>query len=159
MERNLFETVSKNRTFHENLVQKCEKRVEIEGVGPIWRDPPRNSAEFCCNIAQNGWMATHLVTKRCDFGLLGFRARLAHPNQPNPNFGPKWLPHPSSPRPKGVRARPGTPRDPKSHLFVTKWVAIRPFCVFLRPVCAEFRSGARQIGLTPSISTFCSTFF
>ena len=58
----------------------------------------------------------------------------------------------------GVLAGPGTPRDPKSHLFVTKWVAIRPFCVFLRPVCAEFRSGARQIGLPPSISTFFQQF-
>ena len=59
----------------------------------------------------------------------------------------------------GVLAGPRTPRDPKSHLFVTKWVAIRPFCVFLRPVCAEFRSGARQIGPTPSISTFVQHFF
>ena len=28
-------------------------------------------------------------------------------------------------RPKGVLARPGTPRDPKSHMFATKWVAIK----------------------------------
>ena len=28
-------------------------------------------------------------------------------------------------RPKGVLARPGTPRDSKSHLFATKWVAIK----------------------------------
>ena len=26
---------------------------------------------------------------------------------------------------KGVLARPGTPRDPKSHLLATKWVAIK----------------------------------
>ena len=63
------------------------------------------------------------------------------------------------PGPKGVLAGPGTPRDPKSHLFVTKWVAIRPFCVFLRPVCTEFCSRARQIGLPPSISTLFHHFF
>ena len=28
------------------------------------------------------------------------------------------------PRAKGVLAGPGTPRDPKSNVFVTKWVAI-----------------------------------
>ena len=48
-----------------------QKKVEIEGVGPIWRDPRRNSAEFPARDVQNGWMATQLVTKRCDFGSLG----------------------------------------------------------------------------------------
>ena len=33
----------------------------------------------------------------------------------------------------GVLAGPGTPRDPKSHLFVTNWVAIQPFCAILQP--------------------------
>ena len=58
------------------------------------------------------------------------------------------------PRAKGVLARPGTPRVPKSNLFVTNWVAIQPFCMILKPVSAEFRRGSRQIGLPPSISTF-----
>ena len=48
-----------------------QTKVEIEGVGPIWRDPRRNSAEPGFNIMQNGWMATQLVPKRCDFGSLG----------------------------------------------------------------------------------------
>ena len=37
-------------------------------------------------------------------------------------------------RPKGVLAGPGTPRDPKSHLFVTKWVAVAPW---------DFKTGIR----------------
>ena len=48
-----------------------QKKVEIEGVGPIWRDPRRNSANPGLNFAQNGWMATQLVTKRCGLGSLG----------------------------------------------------------------------------------------
>ena len=63
---------------------------------------------------------------------------------------PSWPPW----APKGVLAGPRTPRDPKSHLFVTNWDAIQPFCMILRPGCAEFRRGSRQIGPTPSISTF-----
>ena len=47
------------------------KQVEIEGVGPIWRDPRRNSAEFGLNIAQNGGMATYLVQILCGLGSLG----------------------------------------------------------------------------------------
>ena len=51
-------------------------------------------------------------------------------------WGPSWRdrPPPARPppaRPQGVLAGPGTPRDPKSHLFVTKWVAIQPFWTFL----------------------------
>ena len=61
--------------------------------------------------------------------------------------------------PKGVLAGPGTPRDPKSDVFVTKWVAIQPFGTFYARLDAEFRPGARQIRPTPSISTFCSTHF
>ena len=36
---------------------------------------------------QNGWMATQLVTKRCDLGSLGVPARLAHPWA----LGPPWV--------------------------------------------------------------------
>ena len=51
--------------------QKMVKKVEIEGVGPIWRDPRRNSAYKPGLGLKNGWMATQLVPKRCDFGSLG----------------------------------------------------------------------------------------
>ena len=63
------------------------------------------------------------------------------------------------PKAKGVLAEPGTPRDPKSDVFVTKWVAIQPFGTFYARLDAEFQPGARQIGPTPSISTFFSTHF
>ena len=60
---------------------------------------------------------------------------------------------------KGVLAGPGTPRDQKSHLFVTNWVAIQPFFKPKAGLYAEFRRGSRQIGLTPSISTFFDHFW
>ena len=56
-------------------------------------------------------------------------------------------------------ARPGTPRDPKSHLFGTNRVAIQPFFKPKPGLYAEFRRGSRQIGPTPSISTFLLTIF
>ena len=55
------------------------------------------------------------------------------------------------PGPKGVLAGPGTPRDPKSHLFVTNRFTIQPFCTFAARLYAEFRRGSRQIGPAPSI--------
>ena len=48
-----------------------QKKVEFEGVGPIWRDARRNSASNPASDVQNGWMATRLVPKRCDLGSLG----------------------------------------------------------------------------------------
>ena len=68
-----------------------------------------------------------------------------------PGAGACLLPAP--PTCQGVLAGPGTPRDPKSHIFVTNWVAIRPFCTIRVGKSAEFRRGSRQIGPTPSIST------
>ena len=62
------------------------------------------------------------------------------------------------PGPKGVLAGPGTPRDPKSHLFVTKWDAMAPFCTSEAGFDAKFRRGSRQIGPTPSNSTFFGPF-
>ena len=62
-----------------------EKKVEIEGVGPIWRDPRRNSASNPASDVQNGWMATHLVPKRCDFGSLGVPGPASTP-KPNLAF-------------------------------------------------------------------------
>ena len=58
----------------------------------------------------------------------------------------------------GVLAGPGTPRDPKTHLFGTNWVAIKPFWTSPAGNCAEFRRASRQIGPTPSISTFFDPF-
>ena len=66
----------------------------------------------------------------------------------------------SAPTPaQGVLAGPGTPRDPKSHLFVTNRVAIQPFCTSEAGFDAKFRRGSRQIGPTPSNSTFFWTIF
>ena len=64
----------------------------------------------------------------------------------------KWSPTPPfalGQDPKGVLAGPGTPRDPKSHLFVTKWVAVAPFGTWGPRPGAEFRCESRQGGPTP----------
>ena len=58
------------------------KKVEIEGVRPIWRDPQRNSASNPASDVQNGEMATHLVKKCPTLGRTGFWAWLAHPRAP-----------------------------------------------------------------------------
>ena len=55
------------------------KKIELEGVGPIWRDPRRNSASNPASDVQNGWMATRLVPKRCDLGSLGVPGRASTP--------------------------------------------------------------------------------
>ena len=59
-----------------------QKQVEFEGVGPIWRDPRRNPASNPTSDMQNGWMATGLVTKRCDLGSLGVPAPASTPLAP-----------------------------------------------------------------------------
>ena len=59
--------------------------------------------------------------------------------------------------PKGVLAGPGIPRDPKSHLFVTKWVAMTPFGTWGPGTHTEFRRESRQGAPAPSISTFLFT--
>ena len=152
-------------------------------MGPVWRDPRRNSANFPAWIVQSGWMATQLVTKRCDLGSLRVPGPASTPFESRDRGWGKWgqppqgrqdKPRPDQakarhnkqaksrlpagslqgPGPKGVLAGPGTPRDPKSHLFVTKWVAIQPFWTILTGIDAEFQPGGRQIGPTPSISTF-----
>ena len=56
-----------------------QKKVEIEGVGPPWRDPRRNSAQNGGGNVKNYQMATRLRPKRLLGGPLGFRAQLAHP--------------------------------------------------------------------------------
>ena len=60
---------------------------------------------------------------------------------------------------QGCASRAWTPKGPKSHLFFTNRVAIQPFWTLLIPVDAKFRPGSRQIGRTPSISTFLGSFF
>ena len=59
-------------------------------------------------------------------------------------------------RPKGVLAGPGTPRDPKSHLFVAKWVAVAPFGTSKPGSGSEFRPGSRRGGPGAQIPTFFS---
>ena len=62
-------------------------------------------------------------------------------------------------------SRPGcaswvrTPRDPKSHLFVTKWDAVAPFGTWGPGSYAEFRRGSRQIGPTPLNLDFFGAIF
>ena len=46
----------------------------------------------------------------------------------------------------GVLARPGAPRDPKSHLFAAKWVAMPSFEAGGPWFCAELRPGACRVG-------------
>ena len=58
----------------------------------------------------------------------------------------------------GVLAGPGTPRDPKSHLFATKWVAIPPFGTLKPGSSTEFRPGSRRGGPGAQIPTFFSSF-
>ena len=53
--------------------------------------------------------------------------------------GSKW-------RDSGVLAGPGTPGDPKSQLFATKWVAIPPFGTLKPGSYAEFWPGSRCRG-------------
>ncbi len=49
------------------------KTVEIEGAGPSWLEPQRNSASNPTSDVQNGGMATHLVKMLCGLGSLVVR--------------------------------------------------------------------------------------
>ena len=75
------------------------------------------------------------------------------------NWG--WQKHPpgASGNGQGCASWARNPKGPKSHLFVTNRVAIQPFWTLLIPVDAKFRPRSRQIGPTPSISTFLGSFF
>ena len=46
----------------------------------------------------------------------------------------------------GVLSGPGTPKDPKSHHFATKWVAIPPFGTWKLGSDAEFRQHLCETG-------------
>ena len=143
----------------------------IQAPGHPRRDPGRNSASDPGFHVPKGGMATHLVAKRCDLGSLGVpgpastpcgrRAKIARMPWPRP-----WALVPPSRgiailggwvdtsgvrvgatarrRPQGVLAGPGTPRDPKSHLFATKWVAIPQSGTWDPGPDAEFRPGSRR---------------
>ena len=73
----------KSRFFAFVGPQMVKQKVEIEGVGPIWRDARRISAVDGFNIMQNGWMATHLVKTKCDFGSLGVLGPASTPKPTN----------------------------------------------------------------------------
>ena len=79
---------TRNDDFWHFGMEKLCKKVEIEGGRPIWRDPRRNSASAGLSGLQNGWMATRLVTKRCDLGSLGVPGLASTPLGPH---GP-WAP-------------------------------------------------------------------
>ena len=49
----------------------AKKKVEIEGSGPIWRDPRRNSVQKAVPGVPYGGMATHLVQILCGLGSVG----------------------------------------------------------------------------------------
>ena len=72
--------------FHFVGPKITKKKVEIEGSGPIWRDPRRNSVQKAVPGVPYGGMATHLVTKRCDFGSLGVPGPAS---TPKPDFWSK----------------------------------------------------------------------
>ena len=57
--------------FHFFYPKMAKKKVEIEGSGPIWRDPRRNSVQKAVPGVPYGGMATHLVIKSCDLESLG----------------------------------------------------------------------------------------
>ena len=63
-----------------------EKKVEIEGVGLSRRDPRRNSVQDAGPDVENGGMATHLVTKRCDLGSVGVPALARTPLGLKPGY-------------------------------------------------------------------------
>ena len=72
-----FFSLQKFDFFAENPIlgsKKAKKKVEIEGAGPLQRDPQRNSALGGGHQVEKGGMATHLVTNLGDFGSVGVPA-------------------------------------------------------------------------------------
>ena len=55
--------------------------------------------------------------------------------------------------PPTMLARPGTPRDPKSHLFAAKWVAVAPFAIWRPGTYAELRRESQGV-LPPQSQLF-----
>ena len=62
--------------------------------------------------------------------------------------------NPLRPQPpdRGCAGWAQNPREPKSHICTTKWVAITPFGTLGLGFCTGFRCGGQHQGLTPSIS-------
>ena len=56
-----------------------QKKVEIEGVRPIWRVPERNSVQNPASDVQNGGMTTHFKPNWCHFGSFGVPAPASTP--------------------------------------------------------------------------------
>ena len=124
-------------------------------MGPPWAagpiPPAARGSDFGCGKYRGN------VGKTAGSDL---RAHMRAARPPPPAARPPQDPPRTPPGPSlGVLAGPGTPRDPKSHLFVTKWVAIPPYGTPGTAFCTEFRRGSRQIGPTPSNSTFFWTIF
>ena len=69
----------KKTTFLDFWSKNCQKKVEIEGGRPIWRDPQRNSVQNPASDVQNGGMATHFKPNWCHFGSLGVPAPASTP--------------------------------------------------------------------------------
>ena len=108
-----------------------QKKVEFEGVGPIWRDPRRNSVQKAVPGVPYGGMATHLVTKRCDLGSLGVPGPAS-----TPRLDPGWIQAGSSLDPAWIQAgsRP-------------KWVQMGQFGVSDRQSGAKFAQESN--GMSP----------
>ena len=94
-----------------------QKNVEIEGVGPIWRVPERNSVQKAVPGVPYGGMATHLVPKRCDLGSLGVPGPAS-----TPRLDPAWIQAGSSLDPGWTQAGPWALGSPGA----TKTINPRP---------------------------------
>ena len=68
-------------------------RLRGRDLPPHRRDPHRNSAYKPALGLKNGWMATQLVTKRCDFWSLGVPGPASTPLGPGPGsrLDPAWI--------------------------------------------------------------------
>ena len=76
--------------------------------------------------------------------------------QAGSSLDPAWIQPGSKP---GVLAVAGTPRDPKSYLFITSWVAIQPFYTSEAGIDIKIPARISPDRSHPSISTFLGSFF
>ena len=67
-------------------LKTAPQKVEIEGAGPPWRDPQRNSAPNPGTNVQNGATATQLVKQMCDLGSVGVPGPASTPCGRDPNL-------------------------------------------------------------------------
>ena len=88
------------------LRSKWVKKVGMQTPGPPQRDPGRNSTSDPVFQVQNGGMAIHLVTKRCDLESLG----VPGPGPAHPSWARARCPSPpGTPPDKMGPSHPGTP--------------------------------------------------